>query len=182
MAGNLADPILCLQRRKLSTSLLFSPAEMAASPKTPDPCATISTTGAPGDSTARNVYKPSESERKCPKTLVNKQKTTSLALRDQEAAGSNPVTPMRKTAKTLGFSGLLIFGFSGLTTGRTIDRSTFGETVFLFCSAPDSASNRVPRTGSGACLPYRITSSVGSDVRISSISCAPRTKPLTKRS
>ena len=58
-----------------------------------------------------------------------------MALRDQEAAGSNPVTPMRKTAKTLSFGGLLIFAFSGLTTERTIDRAEVGETVFLVCSA-----------------------------------------------
>ena len=86
---------------------------------------------------AKDVYRPSESEPKCPEILVNKQKMTSQALRDQEAAGSNPVTPMRKTAKTLSFGGLLIFAFSGLTTCRTIDRSTFGETIFLFCSVPE---------------------------------------------
>ena len=45
--------------------------------------------------TAGNVYKPSESEPKCPETLVNKQKTARPGLRDQEAAGSNPVTPMK---------------------------------------------------------------------------------------
>ena len=83
---------------------------------------------------AKDVYRPSESELKCPETLVNKQKTARPALRDQEAAGSNPVTPMRKTAKTLSFGGLLIIAFSGLTTGSTIDRPAFGETVFLFCS------------------------------------------------
>ena len=131
---------------------------------------------------ARNVYTPSESELKCPETLVNKQKTARLALRDQEAAGSNPVTPMGKTAKTLSFGGLLIFAFSGLTTGSTIDRSTFGETVFLFCSALGFTSERSSRTGFSGCLSYRITSSVGSANRISIISCAPSTKPLTKRS
>ena len=76
-----------------------------------------------------------ESGRESLKTLVNKQKMASMALRDQEAAGSNPVTPMRKTAKSLRFGGLLFFAFSGLTTGRIIDRPAFGETVFLFCSA-----------------------------------------------
>ena len=101
------------------------------------PYSTISVTGTPGDMPARNVYTPSESERKCPGTLENKQKTARPALRDQEAAGSNPVTPMRKPAKSLRFGGLLIFAFSGLTTCRTIDRSTFGETIFLFCSVPE---------------------------------------------
>ena len=78
-----------------------------------------------------------ESGQESHKTLVNQRKTAPMALRDQEAAGSNPVTPMRKTAKSLRFGGLLIFRFSGLTTGGTIDRSTFGETVFLFCSVPE---------------------------------------------
>ena len=85
-------------------------------PKRLTPCATISTTGAPGDMTAGNVYKPSESEQKCPETLVNKQKTTSLvadrAFGTKMAArryivGSNPVTPMRKPLKSLGFKGFL---------------------------------------------------------------------------
>ena len=64
------------------------------------------------------------------KTLVNKQKMAPMALRDQEAAGSNPVTPMRKTAKTLSFGGLLIFAFGGLTTWSTIDRRDFGIRFF----------------------------------------------------
>ena len=81
---------------------------------------------------ARNVYTPSDSDPKCPETLVNKQKTARLALRDQEAAGSNPVTPMRKTAKSLRFGGLLIFAFSGLTTGSTINRQDFGIRFFRF--------------------------------------------------
>ena len=106
-------------------------------PKRLTTCVTISGTVAPGDMTARNVYKPSESEPKCPETLVNKQKTTSPGLRDQEAAGSNPVTPMRKPSKSLRFGGFSFFAFSGLTTGFTIDRAGFGETVFLVCSAPD---------------------------------------------
>ena len=58
-----------------------------------------------------------------------------MALRDQEAAGSNPVTPMRKPAKSLRFGGFSFFAFSGLTTGFTIDRAEVGETVFLVCSA-----------------------------------------------
>ena len=53
-------------------------------------------------------------------------------VRDQEAAGSNPVTPMRKTAKSLRFGGLLIFAFSGLTTGSTINRQDFGIRFFWF--------------------------------------------------
>jgi len=55
-----------------------------------------------------------------------------MALRDQEAAGSNPVTPMRKTAKSLRFGGLLIFAFWGLTTWSTIDRRDFGIRFFWF--------------------------------------------------
>ena len=77
------------------------------------PYSTISATGTPRDMPARNVYTPSKSEPKCPETLVNKQKTTSQALRDQEAAGSNPVTPMlQKPLKSLRFQG---FSFSPIT-------------------------------------------------------------------
>ena len=90
-----------------------------------------------------------KSGRESLKTLVNQRKTAPMALRDQEAAGSNPVTPMRKPAKTLSFGGLLIFAFSSLTTGFTINRSTFGETVFLFCSALDLNG----RMGSAQSLP-----------------------------
>ena len=101
------------------------------------PYSTISATGTPGVMSAKDVYRPSDSEPKCPETLVNKQKKTCPALRDQEAAGSNPVTPMRKPAKSLRFGGFSFFAFGGLTTCRTIDRSTFGETIFLFCSVPE---------------------------------------------
>ena len=96
------------------------------------PYSTISATGTPGVMSAKDVYRPSDSEPKCPETLVNKQKKTCPALRDQEAAGSNPVTPMRKTAKTLSFGGLLIFAFWRLTTGDTIDRRDFGIRFFWF--------------------------------------------------
>ena len=81
-------------------------------------------------------------------------------VRDQEAAGSNPVTPMRKPANSLRFGGFSFFAFSGLTTGRTIDRAGVGETVFLVCSGLDFAPERTSRTGSGGCLPYLIISSV----------------------
>ena len=56
----------------------------------------------------------------------------SMALRDQEAAGSNPVTPMRKPAKSLTFGGFSFCAFGGLTTGHTIDRRNFGIRFFWF--------------------------------------------------
>ena len=76
------------------------------------PYSTISATVVPGDMPARNVYTPSESEPKCPETLVNQRKTAPMALRNQEAAGSNPVTPMlQKPLKSLRFQGFLFFAF-----------------------------------------------------------------------
>ena len=74
------------------------------------PYSTISVTGTPGVMSAEDVYRPSDSELKCPETLVNKQKKTCPALRDQEAAGSNPVTPMsQKPLKSLRFRGFSLF-------------------------------------------------------------------------
>ena len=94
-----------------SSHPLFLRSDWKPHPNLLTPYSTISVTGTPGVMPARNVYSPSESGLKCPETLVNKQKTARPGLRDQEAAGSNPVTPMRKTAKTLSFGGLLIFAF-----------------------------------------------------------------------
>ena len=93
-----------------SSHPLFLRSDWKLHPNLLTPYSTISATVVPGDMPARNVYTPSESEPKCPETLVNKQKMTSQALRDQEAAGSNPVTPMlQKPLKSLRFRGFSLF-------------------------------------------------------------------------
>ena len=109
------------------------------------PYSTISATGTPVVMSAKDVYRPSESELKCPETLVNKQKTARPALRDQEAAGSNPVTPMlRKPLRSLRFQGFLFFRVPRLCVRKPNKNPTRPENRRLFSLSCASDVQGVP--------------------------------------
>ena len=73
-------------------------------------------------------YNSPESGQKSHKTLINQRKTAPMALRDQEAAGSNPVTPMsQKPLKSLRFRGFSLFASLETCGGMTAGSVTVGE-------------------------------------------------------